>query len=144
MSGWVDGLSLAFALAAGMSSIAAQAQTILLACLALTIAGALTMTAGGYMTAKTYQSDPRPLRAALAIGCGYLAGGLLICVSYMGHAQPLQLLQRCCLIALPALAVAGWLDNTLNGATGWTGALRVLLIGGLAAASAYGVAQLFR
>jgi VIT1/CCC1 family predicted Fe2+/Mn2+ transporter len=141
--GLVDGLTIPLALAAGLSSIAKESTTIVIACLATALAGSLTMTFGGYMEGKKYTSSRRPFNSALVIGLGYLAGGAIIIIPYMLIQHPPEAMPYAILIALPVLFAAGYLDSNLNGANGWTGAFRVMITGGLATLAAVLIARLF-
>lgn len=80
--GLIEGLMLPFALAAGLSSVVQSSHIVIIACLATTIASALLMTVGGYLTGKKYEPLDRPMRSAFTIGICYIAGGLITTSAY--------------------------------------------------------------
>lgn len=211
--GLSDGLTVPFALAAGLSGAVSSAHIIVLAGLAEIAAGSIAMGLGGYLAARGdaehYASElkreqtevitrpqdeaeeiyqifdqysvpreaaapvlaaleqnhpayvdfmmrfelglekPAPNRAhrsALTIAASYIAGGLIPLLPYMfvGATVPstAAALRLSVLITLLALALFGALKGRLVGTGALRSALQTSLIGGAAAAAAYGLAHL--
>jgi VIT1/CCC1 family predicted Fe2+/Mn2+ transporter len=214
--GLSDGLTVPFALAAGLSGAVSSAHIIVLAGLAEIAAGSIAMGLGGYLAARGdaehYASElkreqtevvtrpedeaeeiyqifdqyavpreaaapvlaaleqnhpayvdfmmrfelglekPAPGRAhrsALTIATSYVAGGIVPLLPYMfvgGAATFLPnsaaALRFSVLITLIALAFFGGIKGRLLGTGGLRSALQTTLIGGAAAAAAYGLAHL--
>jgi VIT1/CCC1 family predicted Fe2+/Mn2+ transporter len=208
--GMSDGLTVPFALAAGLSAAVSSTGIILTAGIAEIAAGAIAMGLGGYLAGKTeqdhYNSElkreydevrkvpekekqevrdilanlglsediqrqaaeemaqnkklwvdfmmkyelgldkPDPKRArnsALNIGLSYIVGGLIPLSPYFFVHQPLTGLKYSCLITAVCLFIFGYFKASITAQNPWKGALRVLVIGGLAAAAAFFVARLF-
>lgn len=207
--GLADGLTVPFALAAGLSGVVASSRIVVLAGLAEIAAGSIAMGLGGYLAARGdaehYASErlreereivertrdeeeeiyqifeeydvprdsaapvlealkqnptawvdfmmrfelgleaPAPNRAhrsALTIAASYIAGGLVPLLPYMLVTDANLALQLSVLITLCALALFGALKGQLL-CTGWLrSAVQTTLIGGAAAAAAYGLARL--
>jgi len=214
--GLSDGLTVPFALAAGLSGAVSSAHIIVLAGLAEIAAGSIAMGLGGYLAARgdaehyaselkreqdevihrpddeaeeiyeifaqysvpreaaapvlaaLEQNHPayvdfmmrfelglekpasgRALRSALTIAFSYVAGGLVPLLPYMlvGPSGSLvssaaAALRLSVLITLLALAFFGALKGRLVGTGALRSALQTTLIGGAAAAAAYGLAHL--
>jgi VIT1/CCC1 family predicted Fe2+/Mn2+ transporter len=206
--GMADGLTVPFALAAGLSGAIDSAWIIVVAGLAEIAAGAIAMGLGGYLAARSdaehYESerrreqhevrdkpqaeaaevlevlegygvkaeaavplvealrqnpegwvdfmmrfelglerpDPRrALRSAITIGGAYVLGGLIPLWPYMliGHvptALPISVV-----VTLAALLAFGYVKGRFTGAPPGRSALQTALIGGLAAAAAFGIAR---
>jgi VIT1/CCC1 family predicted Fe2+/Mn2+ transporter len=141
--GLIDGLTIPFALAAGLSSIIVSSRTVFISCLAIIIAYSITMTIGAYMSAKKHEPG-NVLSSALTVGISYVAGGLLSVCPFYFIGSPLDALKYSAVITLSILFIAGFFDSQLNNANGWAGALRVALTGAVAGAAAFGVAGLFK
>jgi VIT1/CCC1 family predicted Fe2+/Mn2+ transporter len=214
--GLSDGLTVPFALAAGLSGAVSSAHIIVLAGLAEIAAGSIAMGLGGYLAArgdaehyaselkreqtevitrpddeaeeiyqifKQYsvsreaatpvlsalqQNHPayvdfmmrfelglekpaanRAHHSALTIAGSYIAGGLVPLLPYMGVRGPAALvpttdvaLRLSVFITLLALALFGALKGRMVGTGAVRSALQTTLIGGTAAAAAYGLAHL--
>jgi len=214
--GLSDGLTVPFALAAGLSGAVSSAHIIVLAGLAEIAAGSIAMGLGGYLAARgdaehyaselkreqtevvtrpddeaeeiyeifrqysvsreaatpvltALQQNPpayvdfmmrfelglekpaenRAHRSALTIAFSYIAGGLVPLLPYMfvGPTSSLMpttaaALKFSVLITLIALALFGALKGRLVGTGALRSALQTSLIGGAAAAAAYGLARL--
>ena len=207
--GMADGLTVPFALAAGLSGAVSATRIIVVAGLAEIAAGSIGMGLGGYLAARSdvdhYQSelrreereveempeeealevmsvflnygltreeatpiveslqqrpkkwvdfmmrfelglekpDPkRALRSAVTIAGAYIVGGLIPLTPYIliPDAQNALLTSVGCTIA--ALAVFGAIKGHYTGMPAFPSALRTALIGGLAAAAAFGIARL--
>lgn len=206
--GMSDGLTVPFALAAGLSGIANSTAIVITGGLAEIAAGSIAMGLGGYMAARSdaehYASeratekrevdtfpeketeeveqllrsyglepehstlvanalrqrpaawidfmmrfelglekpDPkRALRSALTIGLSYIAGGLIPLAPYMLVQTTGAALMYSIIFTLVALLVFGYIKGRFTGARPVRSALQTALIGGLAAAVAYGLAK---
>ncbi|MEO7983831.1 MAG: VIT1/CCC1 transporter family protein [Bacteroidota bacterium] len=208
--GMSDGLTVPFALAAGLSGAVDSTSIIVIAGIAEVAAGSIAMGLGGYLAGKTeqdhYRSEekreydevenlrereieetkeffaniglskdlqdkateeisldkkqwvdfmmkyelglekPDPKRAtksALNIGISYIVGGLVPLSPYFFINSPLQGLKLSAIVTLICLFVFGFFKSRLTGINPWWGALRVMLIGAVAASAAFAVAKLF-
>jgi vacuolar iron transporter family protein len=208
--GMSDGLTVPFALAAGLSGAVSSNSIIVIACIAEIAAGSIAMGLGGYLAGKTeidhYRSelkreydevervpelekqevkeffaniglseemqekateeiakdkkqwvdfmmkhelglekpDPkRALRSALNIGLSYAVGGFVPLSPYFFVTTPSEGLKISAIVTLVSLFIFGFLKSKITSVNPWQGALRVTLIGALAAAAAFGVAKLF-
>ena len=209
--GMSDGLTVPFALAAGLSGAVSSTGIIVIAGIAEIAAGSIAMGLGGYLAGKTeidhYQTElkreyeevelvpekekeevreffenlglseaiqhqaveeiakdkkqwvdfmmkyelgldkPDPKRAtksALNIGISYAVGGLVPLSPYFFAPTPLDGLKLSAILTLLCLFIFGFFKSKITGVNPWTGALRVTLIGALAASAAFGVAKLFQ
>jgi vacuolar iron transporter family protein len=209
--GMSDGLTVPFALAAGLSGAVADTSIIVIAGIAEIAAGSIAMGLGGYLAGKTeldhYNTElkreydevervpekemeevkeffaaiglseetqlkaaqeiskdkkqwvdfmmkyelgldkPDPRRAtksALNIGLSYTVGGLVPLSPYFFAATPSEGLMISAIVTLICLFIFGFFKSKTTGVNPWLGALRVTLIGALAASAAFGVAKLFQ
>src|SRR5580693_7037669 len=207
--GMADGLTVPFALAAGLSGADITTRIIVVAGLAEIAAGSIAMGLGGYLAARNdadhYQSelrreqreveeipeeearevlevfenygltkleampivdslrqrpkqwidfmmrfelgleepDPkRALRSASTIAGAYIAGGLIPLAPYMLMASAESALLVSVIATILALALFGAVKGHYTGMSAGSSALRTSLIGGLAAAAAFGIARL--
>jgi VIT1/CCC1 family predicted Fe2+/Mn2+ transporter len=205
-----DGLTVPFALAAGLSSAVSSNNIITTAGIAEIIAGSIAMGLGGYLAGKTesehYQSElsreyaeveripeeekqeikeifseygfsqeaqdlladelskdkdkwvqfmmkyelgleePNPNRArnsAATIGLSYALGGLIPLLPYFFTSTPLEGLKYSSVLGLVSLFLFGFFKSKVTGQPLLQGALKVMIIGALAASAAFGVAKLF-
>ena len=208
--GMSDGLTVPFALAAGLSGAVSSTSIIVIAGIAEICAGSIAMGLGGYLAGKTEQDHytsevkreyyevehmrhleinetkeffagiglsedlqdrathelsldkdkwvdfmmkyelgldkPDPKRAsksAFNIGFSYVVGGLVPLSPYFFTNDPLTGLKFSVIVTLLCLFAFGWFKSKLTGIPPFTGALRVMLIGAMAAAAAFGVAKFF-
>lgn len=206
--GMSDGLTVPFALAAGLSGAISTTSIIVTAGLAEVAAGSIAMGLGGYLAAKsdiehfiserkreqleiietpelerhevaevfeTYgltaqecapivealskrpeawvdfmmrfelgleEPDPkRALTSALTIAGAYIAGGLIPLAPYIFMAQASTALLYSVSVTLFALFTFGYVKGRFTGANPLRSALQTTLIGGLAAAAAFGIAR---
>jgi VIT1/CCC1 family predicted Fe2+/Mn2+ transporter len=206
--GMSDGLTVPFALAAGLTGAVAANHIIVTAGLAEIAAGSIAMGLGGYLAARSdaehYASerdrehrevrekpavearevadifrayglseeetepilnsfrkrpqewidfmmrfelglekpDPRrALRSALTIGGAYAVGGLIPLGPYILMKDVATSLWVSVALTLVALFVFGFVKGRFTGARPWKSALQTTLIGGLAAAAAFGIAR---
>ncbi len=208
--GMSDGLTVPFALAAGLSGAVSTNAIVITAGLAEVAAGAIAMGLGGYLAGKTevdhYNSElkreswevdnlpdrekeevrsifegmgmtpatqklvvdemskdkekwvdfmmryelglekPDPKRArnsAMNIGLSYVIGGLVPLTPYFFTAHPIDGLKLSACITVICLFIFGFLKAKATGQNPWGGALRVTVIGSLAAIAAFLIARLF-
>lgn len=209
--GMSDGLTVPFALAAGLSGAVDSTSIIITAGLAEVAAGSIAMGLGGYLAGKTeidhYNSEllreqtevevvperekqevrdvfaemglsessqniiaeemakdkgkwvdfmmkfelgldkPDPRRArnsAFNIGISYIVGGLIPLSPYFFTSEPQQGLKYSCIVTVICLFIFGYFKAKVTGQQPISGALKVTLIGSVAAAAAYFIASLFR
>jgi VIT1/CCC1 family predicted Fe2+/Mn2+ transporter len=209
--GMSDGLTVPFALAAGLSGAHVATAVVVLAGLAEIAAGSIAMGLGGYLAARTdaehYQNelqreiretrelpakeraeveevfegfgltpaqiepiattivadekrwvdfmmkfelnleepDPsRALRSASTIGASYIVGGLIPLAPYFAAHNLDTALNASVGVTLTALFLFGGIKARFTGIPVWRGGVQTTLIGGLAAAAAFGIARLFR
>ena len=208
--GMSDGLTVPFALAAGLSGAVSNNTIIVIAGIAEICAGAIAMGLGGYLAGKTEQDhyksemkreyyevdhlrhremeetkeffaniglseelqekaaeeiakdkdkwvefmmkyelgldEPDPKRAAKSafnIGMSYVVGGLVPLSPYFFIDTPMAALEVSVGVTLICLFVFGFFKSKITGVNAWAGAFRVMLIGAMAAAAAFGVAKIF-
>jgi len=206
--GMSDGLTVPFALAAGLSGAVASSSIVIIAGIAEIAAGSIAMGLGGYLAGKTEQDhynselkreydevdrvpeiekqevkdffkgiglseniqhqaaeeiakdkkqwvdfmmkyelgldEPDPKRAtksALNIGLSYIAGGIIPLSPYFFINNSTQALKISVIATLICLFVFGYFKSKMTGVSPLTGALKVMLIGALAAAAAFGIAK---
>jgi VIT1/CCC1 family predicted Fe2+/Mn2+ transporter len=208
--GMSDGLTVPFALAAGISSAVSSNDIVITAGIAEIIAGSIAMGLGGFLAGKTemehYQSElnreidevekvpekekeeireifqqygfsektqemmvvelsgnknkwvdfmmrfelgleqPDSLRAtksALTIGISYIVGGIVPLLPYFFTRSPIEGLKLSAIITLICLFVFGYFKSKATGQPLLSGAVKVMLIGAVAASAAFLVAKLF-
>ena len=208
--GMSDGLTVPFALAAGLSGAVDQSSIIVIAGIAEIAAGSIAMGLGGYLAGKTEQDhysseikreydevenlrhkeleetkeffaniglspalqdqataeiaqdkdrwvdfmmkyelglekpDPkRATKSALNIGLSYIAGGIIPLSPYFFIGDSVDALKISVVATLICLFVFGYFKSKITGVNPIIGALKVMLIGAVAAAAAFGVAKLF-
>lgn len=207
--GMADGLTVPFALAAGLSGAVASSALVVTAGLAEIAAGSIAMGLGGYLAAKTehehyvaerarelretehlpekeveevaeifrryglpdehiapligaLQADPGrwvdfmmrfelgleepdPMRArqsAWTIALSYVIGGLIPLLPYIWFRDVGTALWWSVAVTPVALFAFGYVKSGLTGVPPWRGGLQTVLVGGLAAAAAFGIARL--
>jgi VIT1/CCC1 family predicted Fe2+/Mn2+ transporter len=87
--------------------------------------------------------DPnRALRSALTIGLSYIIGGLIPLTPYMLISNAGSALMFSVIFTLLALLIFGYVKGRFTGGRPIRSALQTALIGGLAAAAAFGLAKL--
>ena len=208
--GMSDGLTVPFALAAGLSGAVDNSSIIVIAGIAEIAAGSIAMGLGGYLAGKTEQDhykselkreydevervperekqevreffeqiglseeiqnrateeiakdkkqwvdfmmkyelgldEPDPKRAtksALNIGLSYIAGGIIPLSPYFFIHNSAEALKISVAATLVCLFVFGYFKSKVTGVKPFMGAVRVTLIGALAAGAAFAVASLF-
>ncbi len=208
--GMSDGLTVPFALAAGLSGAVSSSTIIVIAGIAEICAGSIAMGLGGYLAGKTEQDhyksevkreyvevetlrhleiketkeffaniglsvalqdlateeiaqnkdrwvnfmmkyelgleEPDPKRAtksALNIGLSYIAGGIIPLSPYFFISDSNEALKISVVATLICLFIFGYFKSKITGVNPIWGAIKVMLIGAVAAAAAFGVAKLF-
>lgn len=208
--GMSDGLTVPFALAAGLSGAVSSSAIIVIAGIAEIAAGSIAMGLGGYLSGKTEQDhynnevkrefyevenlrhkeieetkeffasiglspevqeqataeiaqdkerwvdfmmkyelgldkpDPRRARnSALNIGLSYVAGGIIPLSPYFFIDDSRDALPYSVVATLICLFIFGFFKSKATGVNPFWGAVRVMLIGAVAAAAAFGVAKIF-
>jgi VIT1/CCC1 family predicted Fe2+/Mn2+ transporter len=209
--GMSDGLTVPFALAAGLTGAVASSSIIVIAGIAEIVAGSIAMGLGGYLAGKTEQdhfnselkreynevekvpeiekkevkdffenlglseevqlkateeiskdkkqwvdfmmkfelglAKPDPKRAtksALNIGLSYAVGGIIPLSPYFFIDDSREALKFSVVATLICLFIFGYFKSKITGIPAFSGALKVTMIGALAAAAAFGVALLFK
>ncbi|GAC1524502.1 MAG: VIT1/CCC1 transporter family protein [Collimonas sp.] len=207
--GMADGLTVPFALAAGISGVAVGIDIVVTAGVAEIAAGSIAMGLGGYLAGRTERQhyyaerereeqeilnvphrerkevidimaqygvtkqecepmlaglernpiawrdfmmrfelgleEPRPAAArksAMTIALSYLVGGLIPLAPYMLMTSIPKALAASTAVTLLALFIFGYLKGSVTGTGALNSALQTLMVGGLAAAAAFGIARL--
>lgn len=208
--GMSDGLTVPFALAAGLSGAVNSTHIIIIAGLAEVAAGSIAMGLGGYLAGKTeidhynsevkreeYEVDHMPdkekeevrvifadmgmsedttkliveemskdkekwvdfmmryelglekpdarraARSGMNIALSYIVGGMVPLSPYFFMQLPADGLKWSCIITVVCLFCFGFLKAKVTGQNPLGGAIRVMLIGSVAAAAAFFIARLF-
>jgi predicted membrane protein (TIGR00267 family) len=208
--GMSDGLTVPFALAAGLSGAVDSSHIIVIAGIAEIAAGSIAMGLGGYLSGKTEQDhytnevkrehfevenlrqneieetkeffaniglseaiqnqateeiardkdrwvdfmmkyelgldkpDPkRATKSALNIGLSYIAGGIIPLSPYFFISDVHEALKISVIATLICLFVFGYFKSRITGVNALWGAIRVTLIGAVAAGAAFTVARIF-
>jgi vacuolar iron transporter family protein len=208
--GMSDGLTVPFALAAGLSGAVDSSSIIVIAGIAEVAAGSIAMGLGGYLSGKTEQDhyvneekrehfevenlrereieetkeffaniglskevqeqatkeiaqdknrwvefmmkyelgldkpDPkRATKSALNIGLSYIAGGIIPLSPYFFISNSNEALKYSVVATLICLFIFGYFKSKMTGVNPLWGAIRVTLIGAIAAGAAFGIAKLF-
>ena len=88
--------------------------------------------------------DPKRARnSAMNIGISYIVGGLVPLSAYFFNSVPLDGLKWSAAITVLCLFIFGFFKAKVTGQNPWQGAIRVMLIGSVAAAAAFFIASLF-
>ncbi len=207
--GMSDGLTVPFALAAGLSGAVDSTTLVLTAGVAEIAAGSIAMGLGGYLAGKTdvehYETEwereqreiievpekeeeevaevfreygleeqqihsitetlkknpdqwvdfmmkfelglekPEPSRArksAITIALSYIIGGFIPLLPYIIIPHPASALKLSVILTLIALMIFGYVKGKFTGTTPWKSAFQTTMIGGVAAAVAFGLARL--
>jgi VIT1/CCC1 family predicted Fe2+/Mn2+ transporter len=89
--------------------------------------------------------EPNPKRAsksAFNIGLSYIVGGLIPLTPYFFVSDSLTGLKISAIITLICLYIFGYFKSKMTGVNPWSGGLKVMLIGAVAASFAFGLAKL--
>lgn len=90
-------------------------------------------------------TEPDPKRAsksAFNIGMSYVIGGLIPLIPYFFVTNSLEGLKYSAIITLLCLFVFGYFKSRMTGVHVWWGAIKVTLIGAIAAGAAFAIAKL--
>ena len=85
----------------------------------------------------------RAIISALTIGGAYIAGGLIPLSPYMLASDATSALYVSVVITMAALAIFGFIKGRFTGSGAMRSALQTVMIGGLAAATAFALARMF-
>ncbi|PHX73954.1 MAG: iron transporter [Chitinophagaceae bacterium] len=87
--------------------------------------------------------DPkRASRSAFNIGLSYIVGGLIPLMPYFFVSDAISGLKLSAIITLACLFIFGFFKSKITGVNPWTGGLKVMMIGALAAGAAFTIAKL--
>jgi VIT1/CCC1 family predicted Fe2+/Mn2+ transporter len=87
--------------------------------------------------------DPkRATRSAFNIGLSYVIGGFVPLIPYFYVTEALDGLEISAIITLICLFIFGFFKSKITGINPWTGGLKVMMIGALAAGAAFSIAKL--
>ena len=89
--------------------------------------------------------EPDPKRArksAFNIGVSYIVGGLIPLMPYFFVNTAIEGLKISAIITLACLFIFGFLKSKMTGVQPWWGGLKVMMIGAIAAATAFSIAKL--
>ena len=87
--------------------------------------------------------DPkRASRSAFNIGLSYIVGGLIPLIPYFFVSDAISGLKVSAIITLACLFIFGFFKSKITGINPWTGGLKVMMIGALAAGAAFTIAKL--
>jgi len=87
--------------------------------------------------------DPkRATRSAFNIGLSYVVGGFIPLIPYFYVTEAVDGLKISAIITLICLFVFGYFKSKITGINPWTGGLKVMMIGALAAGAAFTIAKL--
>ena len=87
--------------------------------------------------------DPkRATRSAFNIGLSYVIGGFVPLIPYFYVTEALDGLEISAIITLICLFIFGYFKSKITGINPWTGGLKVMMIGALAAGAAFTIAKL--
>lgn len=207
--GMADGLTVPFALAAGLSGAVDSSSIVITAGIAEIAAGSIAMGLGGFLAGRTeadhYSSElhreyqevdefpekekaevrevfanfglseklqheiaeemskdkdrwvdfmmryelglekpqaNRASKSAFTIGLSYVGGGIIPLMPYFLISNSAEALYYSCVLTLICLFVFGYFKSKVTGQRPFSGALKVVFIGALAAAAAFGLARL--
>jgi VIT1/CCC1 family predicted Fe2+/Mn2+ transporter len=88
--------------------------------------------------------DPkRATKSAFNIGMSYVVGGLIPLSPYFFIHSSIEATKYSVVVTLISLFVFGYFKSRITGVNAWWGAVRVSMIGALAAGAAFGVAKIF-
>ncbi len=89
------------------------------------------------------EPDPkRASRSAFNIGLSYIVGGLIPLIPYFFVSDAISGLKLSAIITLACLFIFGFFKSKITGINPWTGGLKVMMIGALAAGAAFTIAKL--
>jgi VIT1/CCC1 family predicted Fe2+/Mn2+ transporter len=87
--------------------------------------------------------DPkRATRSAFNIGLSYVVGGFIPLIPYFYVTEAVDGLKVSAIITLLCLFIFGFFKSKITGINPWSGGLKVMMIGALAASAAFSIAKL--
>ena len=87
--------------------------------------------------------DPkRATRSAFNIGLSYVVGGFIPLIPYFYVTEAVDGLKISAIITLICLFIFGFFKSKITGINPWSGGLKVMMIGALAASAAFSIAKL--
>ena len=87
--------------------------------------------------------DPkRATRSAFNIGLSYVVGGFIPLIPYFYVTEAVDGLKVSAIITLICLFIFGFFKSKITGINPWSGGLKVMMIGALAASAAFSIAKL--
>ncbi|XP_010506900.1 PREDICTED: vacuolar iron transporter 1-like [Camelina sativa] len=136
-----DGLTVPFALAAGLSGANASSSIVLTAGVAEVAAGAISMGLGGFELGLEKPDPKRALQSAFTIAIAYVLGGFIPLLPYMFIPQAMEAVVASVIITLFALFVFGYAKGHFTGSKPLRSAFETAFIGAIASAAAFGMAK---
>ena len=89
--------------------------------------------------------DPkRAKKSAFNIGASYIIGGMVPLIPYFFVSTSLEGLKLSAIITLVCLYIFGFFKSKMTGINPWIGGLKVMMIGALAAGTAFTIAKLIQ
>jgi VIT1/CCC1 family predicted Fe2+/Mn2+ transporter len=89
--------------------------------------------------------DPkRAKKSAFNIGTSYIVGGMVPLVPYFFVSTSFEGLKISAMITLACLYIFGFFKSKMTGINPWVGGLKVMMIGALAAGTAFTIAKLIQ
>lgn len=136
--GMSDGLTVPFALAAGISGAIAETHLVVTAGFAEIAAGSIAMGLGGYLAAK---SDAEHFESAFTIAFSYVVGGIIPLFPYILMSDSHTALLISASVTLLALFCFGLAKGYFTGASLFKSGFQTIFVGGMAAGAAYLLAK---
>ena len=94
------------------------------------------------MTPELTPIGSRALKSAITIAMAYIVGGLIPLLPYVLITKPSKALLVSASVTLLALFIFGMVKGRFTGAAPLKSGLQTVMVGGLAAAAAFGLAKL--
>jgi VIT1/CCC1 family predicted Fe2+/Mn2+ transporter len=138
--GVIDGIIIPLVVAAVLSQRQMAPATIVRVCIAVSMAGALTMAAGSFIEGRKYERPQFTWASSAIIGLGYLLGGIIVSIPFFLDQSAAASFKFSALSASTALVIAGFIESRLHGHSGWEGSLRVWFMAAIATSLAYMIA----
>ncbi|KAH7516246.1 hypothetical protein FEM48_Zijuj10G0114900 [Ziziphus jujuba var. spinosa] len=141
-----DGLTVPFALAAGLSGADVSSSIILIAGVAEVAAEAAEVAEIlAQFELGLEKPDPmRALQSALTIAISYIMGGVVPLMPYMVIPAADEAVVASVILTIVALLIFGFAKGYFTGSQPFKSAMQTALIGAIASAAAYSIAKVFR
>ena len=137
-----DGLTVTFAIAAGLSAVLSFPNLVWLVGSIQIVAGSIAMGLGGYFAGKNEIKEQRAGKSGFYIGISYIIGGLIALAPYFFTDDAKTGLIYSAPLTTISLLILGYFKSKFVGTNPVQGAVRITLIGLIAAACAFGIAKL--